>query len=223
MRKIFALFIGFIGLGVVMSGCVANSFRDTKVKDSYIQKNYIDKVKVDKKKVVGDRNIKFYVGKVVDKRKDKKVWTKRMAFGIPTATVKFDNISKTVKNTTEKALYNTGWGVTNDKNKADFTIDTKISLFGKYASLLADTYKAKTDICVYKKIGNDDILSKEIYAKRAYVIFGEPDFSIRFRFVPAELDTLYYKALLDYFSSPAFVNAVKKAYAKLVDVKVSKK
>ncbi len=215
MRKIFVLFIGLIGLGVVMSGCVANGYRTTKVKDAYIQKNYINKVKVPKSKKVGDRNIKFYVGKVVDKRKDKAVHVKRTYFNIRTGDTELADTQKTIKNITKKALLNTGWGIADNKNSADFVVDTMVYRFKNEQGILFFWNVAKSNICVLT-VKNKKILHKNIYEEKRGAFFMQPDFTMRFRFTAGEVARVYYKALLDYFSSPEFVKAIKKAYFKLL-------
>ena len=151
MRKIFVLFIGLIGLGVVMSGCVANGFRTTKVKDAYIQKNYINKVKVPKSKKVGDRNIKFYVGKVVDKREDRYVMRKPIYGFSIAAKVRLENSTLTIKNITKKALYNTGWGVVDNESSADFVVDTTLKTMHLSQRLLDLRYKTKANLCILKR------------------------------------------------------------------------
>ncbi len=221
MRKIFVLFVGLIGLGVVMSGCVANGFRDTKVKDAYIQKNYINKVKVPKSKKVGDRSIKFYVGKVKDERKDKAVYVKRIGFGIRVADTEFANTELSIKHITEKALFNTGWGVVDNKNSADFVVDTELKDFMvHWGTFLFSPKKTESNICVLDKDGKN-ILKRRIYKETKALAY--PDMTAKWKYVVGDMSVQYYKALLDYFSSPEFVKAVKKAYAELTDIKISKK
>ncbi len=214
MKRFFVFMLALAGLGVVMSGCVANSFRDTKVKDSYIQKNYIDKVKVDKKKVVGDRNIKFYVGKVVDKRKDKAVYVKRIGLGIRVANTEFANTELSIKHITEKALYNTGWGVVENRDKSDFVVETELKDFmAHWGTFLFSPKKTESNICVLDKDGKN-ILKRKIYKETK--AFAYPDMTAEWKYVVGDMSVQYYKALLDYFSSPAFVKAVKKAYAEMM-------
>ena len=212
MKRLVAFVVMVVGLGMVLSGCVANGFRDTLVKDSYIQKNYIDKVKVPKSKVVGDRNIKFYVGKVVDKRKDKAVWVKRIGFDIRTGDTEFANTQKTIRNITKKALLATGWGVVDNESKADFIVNTTLKDFKNYWGLILNAWATiDSDICVLSKNkGNAKVLNKDIHLKKAVII--RPDFTVEYKFAAGKLSKIYYTALINYFSSPEFVKAIEKAY-----------
>ena len=207
MRKLLAFVIGVIGLGMMLSGCATNMFRDTKVKDAYIEKNYIDKVKVPKSKVVGDRNIKFYVGKVKDERKDKAVYVKRTAYLVRTGSTELANTELTIRNITEKALYNTGWGVVENRDNADFVVNTDLKDFGEHWGLVVPRNSVKSDIYVYK--GDKVIIKKRISAEKG---FFSSDLTARFKFVAGKIAALYYKALVNYFSSPVFKNAIEKAY-----------
>ncbi|WP_156919068.1 hypothetical protein [Hippea sp. KM1] len=40
------------------------------------------------------------------------------------------------------------------------------------------------------------------------------DLTGKFKFIVGDMSVQYYKALLDYFSSPEFVKAIKEAYSK---------
>ncbi len=206
MKRLVAFVVMVVGLGMVLSGC-STMFTTTKVSDSYIEKNYIDKVKVPKSKVVGNRNIKFYVGKVVDKRKDKAVYVKRTAYFVRTGSTVLANTELTIRNITKKALYNTGWGVVDNESKANFVVDTTLEDFGEHWGLVVPRNSVKSDICVYK--GNRVIIEKHISSEKD---FFSPDLTARFKFVAGKIAAIYYKALLDYFSSPKFVKAIEKAY-----------
>jgi len=209
MRKLMGFVVAIVGLGMMLSGCVAGT---TRVKDAYIEKNYIDKVKVPESKRVGDRNIKFYVGKVIDKRKDKAVWVKRGGFWIRLGSTVFANTQKTIRNITKKALYNTGWGVVDNESKADFVMDTTLKDFKNYLGLVLYSWATiDSDIFVLSKNGNK-ILDKHIYLRKA-VIFP-PDLTARFRFIVGKLSKFYYNLLINYFSSPTFKNTIEKAYAE---------
>ena len=212
MKRFFVFMLALVGLGVVMSGCATNVFRNMKVKDAYIQKNYIDKVKIDKKKVVGDRNIKFYVGKVVDKRKDKGIVIKRMAFYIRTGDTELANTELTIRNITEKALFNTGWGVVDNKSEADFTVNTVLNDFRLKPGLLNGWYITNSNVYVLNKTGQN-VLEKSLYSEKKTL--GKIDLGYKFYGMVGDMSVQYYSALLDYFSSSAFVNAVKKAYTEL--------
>ena len=207
MKRFFVFMLALAGLGVVMSGC---TFVGTTVKDAYVQKNYIDKVKVPKSKVVGDRNIKFFVGKVKDKRGDKYAMRKPI-YGLNVAAkVKLKNSVLTIKNATKKALYNTGWGVINDKNKADFTVKVTLKTMHLFQRLVDMRYKTKADLCILNK-GGKILITKYIDAEHS--AFMVASLTMQFKYVPCNLIKDYYTALINYFSSPAFVKAVKKAYA----------
>jgi len=107
MRKLLAFVVAIVGLGMVLSGCVANTFRTTYAPNSYVQKNYIDRTKIPKSKVVGDREIKFYVDKIIDNRSksNKKVFVKRGFYGlIPVGSTKFKDFQTTIRMTTEMIL-----------------------------------------------------------------------------------------------------------------------
>ncbi len=218
MRKLLAFVIGVIGLGMMLSGCVANGWKTTMVKDAYIQKNYIDKVKVPKSKVVGDRNIKFYVGKVKDERKDKEVFVKRTAYYIKTGNTKFANIQKTIRHITEKALYNTGWGVVDNESKANFIVNTTINDFQVHwnpFTMITTLFHSTidSDICVLNRLTGEKVIKKyNIDSKKTISIVG--DLSGKYSFVAGDLSAQYYTALINYFSSPEFVKAIKKAYAE---------
>ncbi|WP_025209880.1 hypothetical protein [Hippea sp. KM1] len=161
MKRFLAFVVAVIGLGMMMSGCVANVFKTTKVEDSYIQKNYIDKVKVPESKRVGDKEIKFYVGKVEDKREDKAVVIKRGPFLIRTASTKFANPELSIRHITEKALFNTGWGVVENRDRADFVVETKLKDFGQHWGFFSTPKRTESEICLYDK-NNKRFLSKNI-------------------------------------------------------------
>ena len=214
MRKI-ALLLAIPIIAVILSSC---TFVTTRVKDSYIQKEYIDKVKVPEKYKVGTKEIKFYVDKVVDSRKTKHVWRKQL-YGMPVgAPIKISNVPETVKNVTIRALKNTGWGIGNKKEKSDFfvTVDLK-ELEDKWGLLLHGWSVSKTTICVKNKKG-ETIIRKDISYKDA-TPFAQVDLTMRFRgFVGLAVRTLY-KSLLEFFSSPEFVNAIKEDYYNTHSVK----
>ena len=64
-------------------------------------------------------------------------------------------------------------------------------------------------LCVLNK-DNKTIITKNVNTK--HTIFGVWDFSYKFKYVVGDIIKDYYTALINYFSSPAFVKAVKKAY-----------
>jgi len=207
MKRFVAFVVMVVGLGMMLSGCAA--FTATKVRDAYIEKNYIDKVKVPESKRVGDRNIKFYVGKVVDERKDKAVYVKRGPFWIRTGDTEFANTELTIRHITEKALFNTGWGVVENENKADFIVETKLKDFMVHMGLILPNNRIESRICIYnRKFGV--VLKKRIFRETHSV--SAPDFTARYKFIVGNMSAQYYKALLDYFSSPKFVKAIEKAY-----------
>ena len=209
MKRLLAFVIGVIGLGMMLSGCVAGT---TKVKDAYIEKNYIDKVKVPKSKVVGDRNIKFYVGKVKDERKDKAVYVKRSYFNIRVGDTEFANTQKTIRNITKNALLATGWSVVDNKSKADFVVKTTLKDFKNYWGLILYSWATiNSKICVLSK-NNSKVIDKYIHIRKATTF--PPDFTTKFKFIAGKLSKIYYTALINYFSSPEFVKAIKKAYAE---------
>ncbi len=210
MKRLLAFVIGVIGLGMMLSGC---TFVGTTVKDSYVQKNYIDKVKVPKSKKVGDRNIKFYVGKVKDERKDKYVMRKPVFYFNVAAKVKLENPTLTIRNVTKKALYNTGWGVVDNKSKADFVINTTLKTMHFFQKLLNVQYQTKADLCTLNRNGKV-VLIKHINAKHNPFVEVQPSLTLQFKYVPCNLVKDYYTALINYFSSPEFVKAIKKAYAE---------
>ncbi len=204
-----AFVIAIVGLGIMLSGC---TFVGTEVKDAYVQKNYIDKVKVPKSKVVGDRNIKFYVGKVVDKRKYKYAMRKPIYNLNIGAKVKLKNPALTIRNVTEKALYNTGWGIVDNESKADFIVYTTLKTMHLFQRLLDMQYKTKAKLCILDK-DKKTVLIKDINTKHT-ILIGAPSLTLQFKYVPCNLIEQYYTALINYFSSPEFVKAIKKAYAE---------
>ncbi len=210
MKRFFVFMLALAGLGVVMSGC---TFGSHYIKESCIQKNYIDKVKVPESKKVGDREIKFYVGKVEDKRKYKYAWMKRTVFFIPIGKIHFKDICGTVRDITKKALFNTGWGIVDDRSKSNFVVDTLIQNFTTYMGLITPNNLTETKICLYNNY-NREVVKKDLY-KETHTLIA-PDLTGEFKSTVGNLSVQYYKALLDYFSSPAFVNAVKKAYAEMM-------
>ncbi len=212
MKRLLAFIVMAVGLGMMLSGCTIGSHY---IKESYIEKNYIDKVKVPESKRVGDRNIKFYVGKVVDKREDKYVFMKRMSFAIPAGAIHFKNFCGTLKHITEKALYNTGWGVVDNKNKANFIVDTVVKDFTIHMGLILPDNRIESEICLYNRKNGKVVIEKRIY-KENHTIYG-PDFTGRYRFIVGDFSKQYYTALINYFSSPEFVKAIKKAYAQEVN------
>ena len=211
MKRLLVFVIGVIGLGMMLSGC---TFGSHYIKESYIQKNYINKVKVPKSKVVGDRNIKFYVGKVKDERKDKYVWMKRTYFWIPAGSIHFKDICGTVKYLTERALKQTGWGVVNSKDNANFIVDTVIRDFMVHWELPFSKYTIKNDIYILSDDINNSILRKQIYEKKTIFKGSLIDLTGKFAHTVGNLSTLYYTALINYFSSPEFVKTIKKAYVE---------
>ena len=208
MKRLVAFVVMVVGLGMMLSGC-STMFTTTKVSDSYIEKNYIDKVKVTKGKVVGNRNIKFYVGKVVDKRKDKAVYVKRIGLGIRVGDTEFANTELTIRRITEKALFNTGWGVVENENKADFVVETKLKDFMVHWGTFLSPKITESNICILDKNGKN-VLKRKIYKETKALAY--PDITAEWKYVVGDMSVQYYKALLDYFSSPKFVKAIEKAY-----------
>ena len=206
MKRLLAFVVAIVGLGMMLSGC---TFVGTEVKDAYVQKNYIDKVKVPKSKVVGDRNIKFYVGKVVDKRKYKYAMRKPI-YGLDIAAkVRLKNPTLTIRNVTEKALYNTGWGVVDNKSKADFVINTTLETMHLFQRLIDMRYRTKANLCILNKDGKI-LITKHIHAEHSALMVAS--LTMQFKYVVCNLVKDYYNALINYFSSPEFVKAIKKAY-----------
>jgi len=216
MRKLLAFVVAIVGLGMVLSGCVANTFRTTYAPNSYIQKNYINKTKIPKSKIVGDREIKFYVDKIVDKRKDKTVWMKRQLYGlIPTPfNSTFANMPKTIREVTKKALKRTGWGVVNNRNRANFIIKTTINSLTVHTTPIYYKRVVDSQICILNNLDNKTITRKHIHKKEVFLV--ATDLTGKFIYIVGEITEMYYKALIDYFSSPEFVNAIKKAYFEMI-------
>ena len=206
MKRFMAFVVAIVGLGMMLSGCVAGT---TRVKDAYIEKNYIDKVKVPESKRVGDRNIKFYVGKVVDERKDKAVYVKRIGLGIGVGDTEFANTELTIRHITEKALFNTGWGVVKNENKADFVVETELKDFMVHWGTFLSPKITESNICILDKNGKN-VLKRKIYKETKALAY--PDMTAEWKYVVGDMSVQYYTALIDYFSSPEFVKAIKRAY-----------
>jgi len=217
MRKLLAFLVAVVGLGMVLSGCVANNFRTTYAPNSYVQKNYIDKTKIPKSKVVGDKEIKFYVDKIIDNRSEsnKKVYVKKLDL-IPIGSTKFKDFQTTVRMTTEKALERTGWGVVDNRTQADFILRATINDLSVHDIFVGWTRIADGEICVLNAKDNSVVVKKHIHNSNARFLIGTPDPTGKLYFTVGRVTELYYKALIDYFSSPKFVNAIKKAYFEIV-------
>ena len=211
MKKALSIVISLVGLGMVLSGCVAGAFKNTYVKDRYIQK-YITTHANIKPKKTGDNNITFYVGKVKDDRGDHKyVWQKKGPFSIPTAKTYVDNITLTIRNITKRALKDTGWGVSDDSTKADYVIDTDLKEFGTYKGFFVGHYETSSVLNVYSKGKNKLIIKKHIN-KHVPVLIGGFDLSAQFKISAGKVATQYYRLLVDYFSSNSFKNAIMRDY-----------
>jgi len=213
MRRFLTVLVAAIGLGMVLSGCVTNKFRTTYAPNSYVQKNYIDKTKIPKNKVAGDKNIKFYVDKIIDNRSklNKEVLIKR-TYGIPVGSVKFKNFQTTIRMTTEKALKRTGWGVVDNESRANFVVRAKINDLSTHMRLFDFNRVADAQICVLND--NKTVAKKHIYKNSG--VLAVFDFTFKYFYIVGQVTEMYYKSLIDYFSSPNFVNAIKKAYFEMV-------
>ena len=216
MRKVALLLVIPI-IAVILSSC---TFVTTRVKDSYIQKEYIDKVKVPEKYKVGTKEIKFYVDKVVDSRKTKHIARKGW-YGIPIgAPIKMDNTTKTLRITVKKALLKTGWGVTDTKENADYLVDLDLKKLEYELGLLLNHDESKALVCVYRNDNGDKkaLVLKKVVKNRKLARF-EIDFTGRFRGAVGHHVIMLYKSLLEFFSSPEFVNAIKEDYYNTHSVK----
>lgn len=211
MKKALSIVISLIGLGMVLSGCVANSFKTTKVKDTYIQ-HYITENASVKPKKIGDSNIKFFVGKVEDRRGNHKyIFWKSGPFGIPGAKTKTNNITLTIRNITKEALFKTGWGITNDITNANYIINTKLINFGVYNEFLFMMYETDSILKVKNRKDGKLILTKKIKNHIPVISVGV-DFSMQYKMAVGKTAINYYTALVDFFGSKEFKNAIMRDY-----------
>ena len=213
MRKVALLLVIPI-IAVILSSC---TFVGTRVKDSYIQHEYIDKVKVAKKYKVGTKEIKFYVDKAVDSRKTKHVWRKPL-YSMPVgAPIKIDNITKTLREATEKALVNTGWNITENKELSDYTIDLNLKRLNLSLSAIGGWWHSNVMVCI--KRDNMPILEKDV-KREEWTLGGRfLNLDLSFKGFAGQAARTFYKSLLKYFSSPEFVNAIKEDYYNTHSVK----
>jgi len=210
MRKVALLLVIPI-IAVILSSC---TFVTTRVKDSYIQKEYIDKVKVPEKYKVGTKEIKFYVDKVMDSRKTKHVWRKGWANLPIGAPVEINNFTETIKHATLKALANTGWGV--DENNPNYLVCVDIKKLAFENSLFTTWNRAFSTVTICKPNGQI-VIKKTLKEETPFA--GQIDFTMRFRGIAGQTVRQFYKSLLEFFSSPEFVNAIKEDYYNTHSVK----
>ena len=83
-----------------------------------------------------------------------------------------------------------------------------------YEKLVGMGYETKVDLCVLNR-NNKTVISKYINTKHTALAVWDP--TMQFEYVAGSLVKDYYNALINYFSSPEFVKAIKKAYAQEVN------
>jgi len=208
MRKALSLVI-IATIGLMLGGCTG-VFNTAYIKRSEIKHSKVFDVEVKPEQKVGRRDIKFYVDKVKDSREYKGVFTgKGFGLNFHHAFAGLEDFSGTVKDITNKALYETGWGVAKSKNDATYIINMDIKKLA-YRIRLADfLYTADAKICVYNNSQNKLVVSGEPKVFRRLISPMDIDLADGKWGVVIRNLRYFYTSLLNFFSSKAFVDAVE--------------
>ena len=207
MRKALSLVIIAV-IGLMLGGCTG-AFNTAYIKRNYVKHSKVFDVEVKPEQRVGRRDIKFYVDKVKDSRKYKGILLgKGFGLNYHHAFAKLEDFDGTVKDITNRALYETGWGVAKSKDEATYIIDMDIKKLA-YRTRFADfLYTADAKVCVYTP-QNELVVSGEPKAFHRLISPINIDFvDGKWAFVVKNL-RYFYTSLLNFFSSKAFVDAVE--------------
>ena len=208
MRKALSLVIIAV-IGLMLGGCTG-AFNTAYIKRNYVKHSKVFDVEVKPEQRVGRRDIKFYVDKVKDSRKYKGLVMGKGAFSLKWNHIAgaLKDFNGTIKDITNRALYETGWGVAKTKDEATYVIDMDVQNLLNWAGFSFINYKTDAKMCIYDAKNNTLILTGEPkYSRKVFLMDigftdGKYGFAIR-------VLRYFYTSLLNFFSSKAFVDAVE--------------
>ncbi len=158
----------------------------------------------------GNPSIKFYVN-ILDQRKGelKNAFTVRPGFGgIALGHVYAENLVQTVKYVTEYALKQTGWGVAENPDEANYVMTVRLLDFYRYNSSFSLAHYNIDVVCIVSK-NNSVVFKKRIYYKSHLIIWDTHMNGRNWASVEGYLLKLYYDRLVKILDSPEFKNAVE--------------
>ncbi len=194
---------------VVLSSC---AYFPKTVKNEEIIANFHKRIKKAKLNIsrTGNPNIKFYVN-ILDQRKGelKNAFTVRIGFGgIALGHVYAENLVQTVKYVTEYALKQTGWGVAENPDGANYVMTVKLLDFYRYNPSFGFAHYS-IDIILTVSKNNSVVFKKRIYYKGHLMIWDTHASVFSWASVEGYLLKLYYDRLVKILDSPEFKNAVE--------------
>jgi len=195
-------------IGLMLGGCTG-AFNTAYIKKNYVKHSKVFDVEVKPEQRVGRRDIKFYVDKVKDSRERKGLMLDKKAFSYNWHHIRFalKDFQGSIKDITNRALYETGWGVAKSKDEATYVIDMDVQKILCWANLIFVNYETDAKMCIYNTKNNKLIVTGEPRYLRKVPIM---DFNFTDGKYGGAIKVLryFYTSLLNFFSSPEFIHAV---------------
>ncbi len=233
MRKLLFLVL-FLSVVIVVGGC---TYIPSTVKTENAVYYAVSNYNVPDMYVVGDPDITFHVAYVIYKRpytliQDGKYPVGKKRVNIPLmdhgATVYMKNLPETLRELTNEALQNTGWGIARIEDNADFIITEIIKDFYMYGGYNGFTNefagkgpvknKPYIDVLLTVEDQNGNIVLKKDLKWTEYANAFSPlaengiDGGI---LIPENLALFFYKNMVRFFASRGFVRTIEQ-YAEKV-------